>query len=104
MCVHISHDLMSVFVTFLSFQCWMWELAWWSAQVHEVGAQAPLYAPGFPKLSEAVVEEEQGSLKALLSPCFVKEFPWLLCRIDAGIYTCDHCVACSGFPSAQEKP
>lgn len=46
----------------------------------------------------------QKQLKALLSPCFVKEFPWSLCRVDAGIYTCDHCVACSGFPSAQEKP
>lgn len=50
------------------------------------------------------MEGEQGSLKALISPCFVKEFPWLLCRIYAGIYTCDHCVACSGFPSAQEEP
>lgn len=82
----------------------MWELAWWSAQFHEVGGQAPLHVPAFPKLTETVVDGEQGSLKALLSPHFVKEFPWLLCRISAGIYTCDHCAVCSGFPSAQEKP
>lgn len=50
------------------------------------------------------MEREQGRLKALLSPHFVKGFPWLLCRICFGVYTCDHCVACSGFPSAQEKP
>lgn len=107
MCAHISHDLVNLFVTFLSFWCWMWALAWWSAQVHEVGTQAPPHAQVFPKLSGivgAVLEGERGSLKALLSPCFVKELPWLLCRICAGIYTCGHCVVCSGFPSAQEKP
>lgn len=65
----------------------------------------PPQAQAFPKLSEtvgAVVEGEHGSLKALQSPCFVKEFPWLLCRVCAA--TCDHSVACFGFPSAQVKP
>lgn len=65
----------------------------------------PPQAQAFPKLSEtvgAVVEGEHGSLKALQSPCFVKEFPWLLYRVCAA--TCDHSVACFGFPSAQVKP
>lgn len=47
-----------------------------------VGAQAPPCAQAFPKLSEragAVLEGEQGSLKALLSPCFVKAVVQDLC-------------------------
>lgn len=90
----------------------MQEPGWWHAQDHEVGAyahevvaQAHAHACAFPKLSEvlgAVIEGEHGSMKALLSPHFVKEFS-CLCSVCAGIYTYGYRVARPGFPSAQCK-